>query len=478
MRSFVKELQNNIERHKLFSPGDKLVVGVSGGADSIALLHGLVALSRLDGWQFRLHVAHLHHGIRGAEADGDETFVRETAASLRLPSTMERVDVPDEARRSQMTLEEAARFCRYTFLERVCRLTEAGAVAVAHHADDNAETVIQRLFRGTALRGLAGMRPKRPLSSSSNVQLVRPMLNFRRDDIRAFLQRENIAFREDSTNEATKATRNRIRHEILPLIERTINPQVVEALQRLSEHAAGLHDHLNETAVRLLASLIVHEDESEVVLDASGLTKKRWIVQTEAIRLAYHKLTPHERDLTFRHLSAVADLAADSGSGRSIDLPGGIRAIKSYNKLVLARPHENDVEESVELPLSVPGQTVLVQFGLEIEAKLETLETPPGGDLHAGKPADEEWLDWDAVVPPLAVRGRRRGDRFWPLGMPADKRLAEFLLDNKVPKEERDRVAILCDQKGPLWVIPLRIDQRARLTERTRRVLRLRQRRR
>lgn len=478
MQSFVKELQNNIERHRLFGPGDRVVVGVSGGGDSIALLHGLVHLGRLEGWRLFLHVAHLHHGIRGAEADADEQFVRDTAASLHLPCTVERIDVPAEARRSGLSLEEAARFCRYLFFERVCRQINASVVAVGHNADDNAETVVQRLFRGTALRGLAGMRPRRPLSPSSNIYLARPMLNLRREAIRAFLTKQGIACREDSTNDAAKATRNRIRRELMPLIESIINPQAVDAIQRLAEHAAALHDHLEETAQRMLASLIVHEGDGEVVLDAAALTKKRWIVQTEVIRQAVHMLTPHEQSLSFRHLSAVAELAADTASGKSLDLPGGIRASKSYNKLVLARSHAGAAVESVELPLTVPGQTVLVPYGLELEATVETLEGPASEAIQTRKPPNEEWLDWDVIAPPLVVRGRRPGDRFWPLGMSADKRLAEFLLDHKVPKEERDRVAVLCDQKGPLWVIPLRIDQRARLTERTRRVLRLRCRRR
>ncbi len=440
----------------------------------MALLHGLLGLARDGAWPLRLHVAHLNHGIRGAEADADEEFVRRQAAGLSLPCTYERVDVPAEAARSGRSVEETARDCRYRFFERVCLQTDSRVVAVGHHADDNAETIVQRLFRGTGLHGLAGIRPSRRLSPNGDVRLVRPMLSMRRARIREFLEANGIAYRHDSTNDAVHATRNRIRHEILPLIERCINAQGVEALLRLADQAAGLDEYLRETAEKILETVVVDHDAGELILDAALLTRRRRILQTEVIRQALCRVGCTEGELNARHLTSVADLAADVGSGRSIDLPGGVSVAKSYTKLIIARADSTAAAAVVEVALGVPGRAHLPEQRLEIEASIEPAVEGVASRLKEIRPDGEEWLDWDAVTPPLAVRGRRCGDRFRPLGMPAEKKVAEFLLDEKVPQSQRERTAVLCDQKGPLWVIPFRIDHRARITENTRRILRLR----
>jgi len=477
VESFVRELRASIERHGLFAPGDLVVVGVSGGADSMGLLHGLLRLGKSPDWPIRLHVAHLHHGIRGAEADADERFVREQAEALGLPCSAGRADVPAEARRRKVSIEEAARDCRYAFFQRVCLQTGSRVLAVAHHADDNAETIVQRFFRGTGLHGLAGIRPSRPLWPGSDIRLVRPMLYMRRIRVREFLAKAGIPFRHDSTNDVLTATRNRIRHEILPLVERRLNPQAIDAMLRLSEQAAGLDEYLRETAARLLETILVDRGEREIVLDAAALKKKRRLLQTEVVRLALLGLGAGEGDLNARHLTAVVDLAAQPASGKSVDLPGGLRAEKSYTKLILRRAADTEAVAILDLPLDVPGRAVLPELRLEITTDVETAESGAAVRLRETKPADEEWLDWDAVAPPLIVRRPRPGARFCPLGMTAEKKVAEFLLDEKIPKSQRERAAVLCDQKGPLWVIPLRIDQRARVTEQTQRVLRLRRRR-
>ncbi|MBN1489234.1 MAG: tRNA lysidine(34) synthetase TilS [Phycisphaerae bacterium] len=472
--TLVVELRNAIERHALCAPDELLVVGVSGGADSMALLHGLFRLRTEGGQAPALHVAHLNHGIRGEDADTDEQFVRQQAEALRLPCTTQRMDVPAWAAQTGTSIEEAARSARYAFLERVCRAADASAVAVGHHADDQAETLLHRLLRGTALRGLAGMRPSRLLSADSTIRLVRPLLALRRGQILDFLHGEHIAYRHDCTNDGTQTTRNRIRHELLPLAEAIVNPQAVDALSRLAEQAAGLDAYLRETAERMLETLIVHAGDGEIVLDAGELVRKRTILQTEVVRQAVLQLIPQEGPLTYHHLAAAAELAGQSDSGKSIDLPGRLRITKSYGKLVIALGQDEPDAAVMEASVSVPGRTDLPECGLEIETSIEPIGDRSIAERLAHKPPDEEWLDWGTVAPPLCVRPCRPGDRFQPLGMATEKRIAGFLLDEKIPKAERGRIVILCDRKGPLWLIPLRIDQRARITERTKQVLRIR----
>lgn len=471
---FVRDLRAYIERHALFAPGDTVVVAVSGGPDSMALLHGLFALGNDAAWLTRLHVAHLHHGIRGAEADADEALVREVSKRLGLACTCERVDVLAEAKDRGISVEEAARDCRHAFYERVCLLAGSRVVAVGHHADDNAETIVHRLFRGTGLHGLAGMRPSRRLSRSGAVRLVRPLLGVRRARIRTFIEACDVPFHHDATNDALTATRNRIRHQVIPLAEKAVNPQAVEALLRLAEQAAGLSGFLRETAERLLDAIVVDQDAERLTLDAAALTKRRRTLQTEVIRLALLRAGCREGALNGRHLAAVAELGARMSSGAAVNLPGGFRVERSYARLMIVKNRTPPPAAVAETLLDVPGRLVLSELQLEITAGVEPASPDVDARVRAVKPPDEEWLDWDAAAGPLFVRRPRPGDRFRPLGMPAAKKIAEFLAASKVPRPQRSRALVLCDQKGVLWVIPWRIDERARVTAETRRILRLR----
>jgi len=474
VNGFIESIRLFIDRHQLIAPGECVVVGVSGGPDSMALLHALDRLRRRERPAMSLHVAHLNHAIRGAEADEDERFVRDQAKALALPCTSERTDVPACAARWKLSIEEAARECRYAFFERVCLRTGARTLAVAHHADDNVETIVHRFFRGTGWRGLAGIRPCRPLTPESHIRLVRPLLGVRRRQILDFLAAEGVAFRQDATNDAAVAARNRIRNELLPLAAGIANPQAAEAVLRLAEQAAGLDEYLRQTAERLLETVIIDRSPEALVLNTAPILRKRRVLQTEVLRRAVVSLTGVEQDLGHRHLSALADLVAAGQSGRSLDLPGRVRATLSYGRLSLARRADDEPDEEFEIALAVPGRTSLPGLRLLIEASVEDLAPRQAHEVAAVRPDDEEWLDWDVLAPPLVVRSRRAGERFRPLGLGVEKRIAEFLLDEKIPRSVRDRVAVLADRNGVAWVIPVRIDDRARITPATRRILRLR----
>lgn len=472
--TLIKTVRQAIEQHALIRSHDCVVVGVSGGADSMALLHVLAAINDSEDHQWRLHVAHLNHGLRGDDSDADAGFVEAAADGLRLPRSIHRCDIRDIASREKGSVEEIARGERYAFFERVALAEGANAVAVGHHADDNAETILHRILRGTGLRGVSGIRVARPLSGSGDLRLIRPLLGARRDDIFRYIESEGVIFREDATNVALEATRNVIRNQLIPQIARQINPQVVTALLRLGEQAGWVEAYLRETAHRTLDTLIIARTDQELTLNAAALARKSRIVQTELIREAILLFQLGEQHLSFGHINGVAEMVNDGRTGKTLSLPGDMTATLAYDRLILAVRTEQPRETIAPVvAVHLPGETLLTMRHMRIEC--EVADAPRSGDLRPGRHSRfEEWMDLDSVHPPLSIRSRQSGDRFHPLGAPGSKSIADYLSDAKIDRAERDRAAVLCDQLGPIWLIGHRIDDRVRLTRLTRRVLRIR----
>lgn len=473
--TILRSLAQDLSAERLLQPGDDAVVGVSGGADSMALLHLLVGLNEEAGWRLRLHVAHLNHRLRGTDSEKDAAFVQAAADSLSLPCTIDSRDVKAAAERESTGVEEVARRERYAFFERVCLQVGSKIVAVGHHADDNAETILHRILRGTGLRGLAGIPRSRSLNPDSDIRLIRPLLGFPRAALRSYLADAGIAFREDRTNASNESMRNRIRNTLLPRIEAEVNPQVRDALTRLGEQAHWLEEFLRETVQRTFETLIVSQTDQVLVLNADAMLRKSRIVQTELIRQAYASFGLGEQELSFSHVVAVLDLVADPGSGKQSQLPGGMTVEKRYHQLIFSLPSEEPREGvAAEVAVHLPGRTLLPMRRLEIECSEQDVSAEDIPRLRRAANRLEECVDREAVRGPLVIRGRRAGERFCPLGSPGSKKLADFLADAKVDPKERQRVAVLCDQLGPIWVIGYRIDDRVKLTALTRRVLHLR----
>ncbi len=471
----LKALNQELLSRGLLDRDEAVVVGASGGPDSMALLHLLLGLNKQLGWQLKLHVAHFNHRLRGDEAERDAAFVQAATDSLSIPCTIEACDVASMASAEKLGVEEVSRRERYAFFERVCLRVGCKAVAVGHHADDNAETILHRVLRGTGLRGLVGIPRMRLLNPDSGVRVIRPLLRMTKKSLRTYLTNAGITFREDRTNVSNEPMRNRIRNVLLPQIESQVNPQVREALVRLGEQAEWVQEYLGETVQRTFETLIVSRTDQFLVLNADALARKSRLVQSELMRLAYRSFDLGEQDLSFAHMVLALDLIADPTSGKQLQLPGGMTVEKRYHQLVFSFPTDEPRETIAnEIALHLPGRTLLPVRRLEIDCAFLDVTSEDIPRLRRGAHRMEEHLDCEAVHPPLVVRTRRPGDRFFPLGAPGSKKLSDFLIDAKVDPKERDRVAVLCDQLGPIWVIGHRIDDRVKMTALTRRVLHLR----
>ena len=444
-----------------------VVVAVSGGPDSMALLLLLTELRGTLG--LTLHVAHLDHGLRGNSAQDDALFVEEQARRLGLSSTLGAEDVNSYRAGRGLSLEEAARDVRYAFLARVASEHGARAVALGHTADDQAETVLMHIIRGSGLTGLAGMSPLSLRPSSQNeegVALLRPLLDVTRAETAAYCRWKGVTPREDETNRSLGLARNRTRLELLPLLQ-DYNPRIREALLRLSASAALDQDFILSKAQEVLDEMAAIEG-SAIQIGRGAFDSLHPALKRHLLRLAYHRVTGTIEGLEHSHVEAMVG-TSEAGAGRSVDLPGELLFSVGYDSLSL-RPSATEAALpsaiTEEYALSVPGDTPIP--GWNITARLlngveGSLDTGPFAAL----------LDAKRAGGGLHVRVRRPGDVFTPLGMSGSKKLQDFMVDAKVPAASRDGVPLVVSEKGIVWVVGHRIADWAKVKEDTGQILAL-----
>lgn len=357
-----------IVRHSMIDKGDGIVIGVSGGPDSVALLFFLLDMAKE--YDLRLHIAHVNHMIRGADADADADYVEKLAESLRVPVTIERVDVPGVARRSGATVEDAGRSVRYGLFLRIAKDLGFSKVAVGHNADDQAETVLMRVIRGAGTRGLAGIPPTRDLGEG--ITLIRPLIGTGRDSIEAYCRAKNVCPRQDATNLDTSYFRNRVRRELLPLLEANYNSNIRASLTRLAATAADDEAYLRSAADQLLELAIARagakvveqvryvrprvEHETEYVtespiqtaplqLDLGVLQDAPPALLARVLTAAFAEMADGEHDLYYPHVAAMCDLVAEGSVGDSVDLPRGVRAWLTYDCLLVGHAEDGNLGE-------------------------------------------------------------------------------------------------------------------------------------
>ncbi len=475
--SVLDQVRKTIAAYALFAPGDTVVIGVSGGPDSLALLHVLSALQSELG--ISLHVAHLNHQLRGAESEADAKFVALLARQFGLNATIGARDVAAFARAEHLSVEEAARNARYAFLSEVAQRVRARVIAVAHNADDQVETVLMHFLRGSGLAGLCGMPYQFPIPNSQfPITLARPLLDVPRSEIEAYCKEQGLAPRLDASNADTTFFRNRLRHQVLPYLE-TLNPNIKEILLRTSHVAADdyafLQDQVDEAYIRL-----ANRENDTVALQLSEWRELPVALQRGTLREAVRVLRRDLRDFNWEHVEAARQVALTGHTGAVATLPRGLALVVDYKRLVIgpaAQLRSGAVPVVPKVPqlnveslvVNVPGVTDLPGSDWYVRADY-TDERSNGGPRS-------RWtalLDADACRGRLVLRRRHPGDRFQPQGLGGHvKLLTEFMIDNKIPRAARERLPILVVDDRVLWVCGWRLDERARVTENTRQILRV-----
>ena len=438
----------------MLSRGDRVLVAVSGGMDSVVLLDILAQLAV--GWSLTLTLAHLDHGLRNGSKE-DAEFVESLAEAYGLRIEAKAANLIDYEAHRGLGAEGAARAVRHAFLLQTAEQTGANRIALGHTASDRAETILFRLARGTGPSGLAGIRPVRD-------RFIRPLIDLRREEIEAYARSRALAWRDDPSNQDLRFSRNRIRHRVLGELEQ-INPRTVEALCRSSELIAEVSAAADLLVHEVWPNIVQAETPSEIVLIRPAFNEQAPQLRPLLLREAIRRIRGGLDGIDHGHIRAACDLIASSSAHAHVDLPGFPLRIQA-EAVVLATELPLRVEGTMPVDL---GRTHLPELGVTIDLRIAEREDSDGS---APSPASNaEVADADRIDFPLHVRTRRPGDRFTPLGMERPAKLKDFLINQHVPFYDRDRIPLLCDRSRILWVAGHRLAHEVRITEQTKRVL-------
>lgn len=445
-------VRSTVDRERLIPPGSRVLAAVSGGPDSTALLHILHEMrSEIP---FLLSVAHFNHRLRAA-ADSDERFVRQASRAMGLPIVVGRRDVRAYAARRKMNLEEAARELRYAFLDRTALRLNADVIATGHTLNDQAETLLMRLLRGSGPRGLSGIFP------SVGKRLIRPMLGVTRSEIRAFCRERRLPFLEDETNRDRRLLRNRIRLELIPMIERRFEPRAVRALGRTARIIQD-EDAVLEKATRRAAERLVRGQGGSAELDAAGLARLPAGLGRRVVRAFFTELRGDLRRFSFEDVEMVRTL--DEGAVRV--LPGGLRLLRESNRIRIAREPRTRRSAAPPFSYSWGGRAALTvgEAGLIFRGNRSRAK-PVAADFDD---RTRVFCDAAALRFPLQIGPRKPGDRYRPLGAPGTKKLKEILRAKAIPADLRDTLPVLRSKNEIVWVPGLPVAERFKVKEGTR----------
>lgn len=481
----VEEVRRNIARYELIKPGERVIVGVSGGPDSVALLHVLHTLA--PELELSLWVAHLNHELRGGESEADLEYVQSLAAKLGTPLVSARVNVRELARTSKLTIEEAARQARHDFLSSAAWTVGATKIALGHNLNDQAETVLMRFLRGSGIEGLAGIPPKR------EERIIRPLLSVDREEIERYCQRHGLKPRQDSSNLDPAFARNRIRLRLIPLLREQYNPQITRRLACVAEQMRADAEVLRELVDEVYRDVTISR-EDETVIRLEEFRRLPLSLQRRVIRRAFEEVSDGHFGLDFESTERVRDICINGESGKAIALPRGVLVNVRGGVIRFRRGKEMarlSVAGGREYVLNVPGLTEIPEFGLRLRAEVFQLDDAlkrgivaarPGvrqgktvreGRDHLGGLIPAAVLDYGKTGDNLMVRVRRPGDYFSPFGLGGRKKVKEFFIDAKIPKSQRDRIPLVVKNDDIVWIVGWRIDERFKVDELTSEVLEL-----
>lgn len=429
----LKQVEQDISEYGIIRQGDRITLGLSGGADSVCLLFLLLELKEKYG--LTLKAVHVHHGLRGAEADGDEAFVRDLCERLQVPLSVRHADVRAFAKETGRSEEEAGRELRYRILREEAA---GGKIATAHHSDDNCETILLNILRGTGLAGLSGI-------PQANGDIIRPLLHVSRAQIEEYLKKRGEPYRTDATNSSPEYTRNRIRLELLPWLEREINAGTREHLLNLARRAGEAEELVSALAEDFFKKA-AGIGEGAVELPVQELETQPALVQKRALFMAVEAVCGKRKDITAKQLDALAALTKKQ-VGAAVSLPEGMTGIRTYRTLRIGfEPEPENMEFSCKMRFFVYAN------GAE----------PP-------RIPYTKWFDYDRIKDTLVWRNRQRGDTIALAG--GRKSLQRYLIDEKIPAAQRDALPVLADGSNIVWIAGHRISERYKVTEKTVRIV-------
>jgi len=457
----LKKIQETLKKYHMLNQGETILAAVSGGPDSVALLHAL--------WQLRqelgicLKVVHVNHNLRGEDSRQDALFVSRFAEGLDLECYIKETDVIGYSKNSGLSKQVAARELRYRLFEEVAAEAGASKIALGHNANDQLETVVMNFLKGSGPEGLTGIPPVRG-------SYFRPLIETTREEIIAYCRANNLSPVLDKTNLEPVYLRNQIRLELIPLLEKEYNPSLVKTVLKLTEILRDEDELINCLANQHKSEVIKSCQQDRIIIDNDKLICLPMAIQRRVVRQVWQELTSQSQGLFFGHIADILNLAHRGVSGSYLNLPQGVKVLKSYNHLIFGYNVIKNEVNYFRYELSVPGQTAVPELGTVIKCSFVEKDDFAGCNLDDMRHA---FLDWEEIKWPLIVRQRLPGDRFQPLGAPGNRKLKDFLIDKKVPRWERDTIPVVCSGPRIVWVAGFSVAEPFRVKPRTNKILHL-----
>ena len=453
-----KKIEKFVEKWNMLSDDDVVIAGVSGGADSVCLLLVLDEMSKSRG--FQLAAVHVNHGIRGAEADSDEAFVRNLCVQRKIPCEVYHVDVKEYARKQKLSEEEAGREMRKTAFEETAAKYGGTRIALAHHMDDNAETFFLHLARGSRLKGLGGIYPV-------NGAYIRPLLCVSRKEIEEYLEKRGISYCMDATNLEDTYTRNRIRNHVIPFFREKINSRTVEHMNSAMEQLREIQAYM-ERQVETAYQECVQAEGGRCLIVKDAFGRQDELIQGMLVRRVLVQISGKERDLEQIHVENVKGLMAKQ-SGRAVDLPYEMRAVRTYAGVEISGRDSEEEQKAREILLDFRKKEGAVQFG---KWKIHyRVFINPGEGMAVPKKTYTKWFDYDIIEQSVSVRTRRAGDRIAIGRAGESQRLKSFFINEKIPAGERNQIPLIAEGSRILWIAGYRQSKAYQVTEQTTTIL-------
>lgn len=457
----IQKVLETIEKYSMLQKGDKVIVAVSGGPDSMSLLHILFTIKEKFG--ITICAAHINHCLRGEEADRDEEFTGNFCRANGIDFYSKRIDINKKAEDEGVSLESAGREARYEFFEELKNKLNAQKIALAHNANDQAETVLMRIFRGTGAEGLEGIRPVR------DKIFIRPLIKVSRDEIEEYCRDNNIQPRIDKTNLETIYTRNKIRLELIPYLKKNFNEDVIGAINRLSEMVSADNAYIEEEVLNKYKTYCRYDGQKLIIVKEAF--NQKYAVITRIIRNALNNLTGSIYNLERVHIDEIICLEKNQ-TGKTAVLPDGLRVenvygdIQIYNSTYL-KENFIDNDENREYSVKTGEKIYMDFFDITVAARIKN----PDSDIDFKEKKYVKYFDLDKIKGDITIRSRKNGDIFSPLGLMGTKKLKNIFIDMKIPRQYRDKIPLLCFGDNIAWIIGYQISEKYKLDADTKKIL-------
>lgn len=468
----MKRIEKFIQKYHMLTCGDRVIAGVSGGADSVCLFLMLLELREKIG--FDLIAVHVHHGLRGEAADQDQQFVEALCEQHRIPLEIFRVNLESIAKKRKQSLEEAGRMVRREAFDSVCKKYGGNKIALAHHQNDNAETLLWNLSRGTGLDGLGGIRPV-------NGKFIRPLLCMNRKEIEEYLAKRKQSYCIDETNAGTDYTRNKLRHLVLPILEERVNSAVVRHMNETMEQIWELQEYMQEQVEAAYQECVQEHFEKACWIQIQQKSFETFpeLIKKMVIRKGMEQVGGKKRDLSHKHVDVMMELM-NKQVGRTLDLPYEMHAKRNYEgiRLEKQRTYSLGKEKKAEImqecmaELNIPGETILADRNLKLRCKI--LEKPKNlSTKDIPQKIYTKWFDYGIIKSSLYIRTRQAGDTIVIDEKGHQKKLKNWFVDEKIPKEVRDSQLLLAENNEILWVLGHRMSQAYQVKQSTKWILQI-----